>query len=76
MSSPSFFDWECFYHLDDFIGCVGQVLPYFICFVLFVALVFSLIVAIITYWKRIKVQEYRERGEDNAPPPSRVIYLR
>ena len=61
MSDLSIFDWECFYHIEDFTYCAARIWILLLAIYLFNIIVFGLIVVIIIHYRKKKRKEYEAR---------------
>lgn len=62
MSDPSFFDWECFYHIDDFVYCLSRVWLILLFIYLTNAVLFGLLAFAIYYLRQRLRQKYSDRA--------------
>jgi hypothetical protein len=61
MADISFFDWECFYHVDDFVFCLSRVWLIILAIYLTSAILFGLIAGTIIFLRRRQREKYQER---------------
>lgn len=58
----SFFDWECFYHVEDFNYCLRTTWLIFLAIYLTNAIIFSLLAFLIWHLRKKKRREYEARA--------------
>ena len=63
MSGPSFFDWECFYHIDDFGYCLWRIWAVLLAIYLVSAVIFGLAAGTIIYLRYRQRKRYQKHAE-------------
>ena len=61
MADISFFDWECLYHVDDFVFCLSRVWLIVLAIYLTSAVLFGLIAGTIIFLRQRQRKKYQER---------------
>lgn len=64
MSDLNWFDWECFYHVDDFAYCLSQMWAVLLLIYLTTAVIFGLFAATIIYLRRRRLQQYQQEHDE------------
>lgn len=64
MADPSFFDWECFEHIDDFTYCLSRVWVILLTIYLVTAVLFGLAAGTIIWLRRRQRKRYREHAAE------------
>lgn len=62
MSDPSFFDWECFYHVEDFTYCLSRVWAILLVIYLTNAMLFGILAFVIYYLRRKVKRKYSDQA--------------
>lgn len=62
MSDLAWFDWECLYHVDDFIYCLSRVWVFLLAMYLSIAITFGLLIALVIYLRRRQRKKYQEHA--------------